>query len=524
MSRRPNLFLALVASAVGLATAAATTSVACAQTNTGSYDALDPYRDAVQMLKSGISSTADGSQHAALVSLRQLRDPSLVPLFERLIRSDDWSVRVDSVLGLAELSPNGKVDIERIASLPGETDRDTAITAVLALKLADAEQVRSMLDWSDLPSTSRVLLAGELRRLGQSPDAALLNRLAKSKTPEVAGLATAILIDMKAKDSDVLAQTCVAQVAALPPASRGNAVAQIAEACSSDKLAGAGAFVASLLKLPEIPADSRMRAIGSLLVVSPVDAYAPLAEAVAADRSQVALVRYAVVLLASGARAPAEQWAQFRNGDAMLEAIADAGAAIAKGDNTLAFNQLVALERRVVLRAALDGARRLGPDAEKAFGVACLNFILKPGNVPDQLRESLMLAIFRLAEVAPNELKAALASNTVEESFKDQILLALLSSGTTEATAVARTAQGKTNRGGEGKIAVLVARNSDKVTPDELRTLWQVAGGATNLPAPIRTQAAWLWLKHSNKINEAIAELAPASAAGAKTTAGDAAP
>jgi hypothetical protein len=65
-------------------------------------------------------------------------------LFERLIRSDDWSVRVDSVLGLAELSPDGKVDIERIASLPGETDRDTAITAVLALKLADAEQVRSM--------------------------------------------------------------------------------------------------------------------------------------------------------------------------------------------------------------------------------------------------------------------------------------------------------------------------------------------------------------------------------------------
>ncbi|RLS24366.1 MAG: hypothetical protein DWH74_02990, partial [Planctomycetota bacterium] len=105
------------------------------------YDTLDRYQTVLRTLMEGVRSDKDGTQHAALAALRQLRDPALGPLFERLINSEDWSLRVDCVLGLAELSASGKVDIARVEQLPGEADREAAINAVIALKLVDSAQV-----------------------------------------------------------------------------------------------------------------------------------------------------------------------------------------------------------------------------------------------------------------------------------------------------------------------------------------------------------------------------------------------
>ena len=69
------------------------------------YGPVDPFESAVRVLRDGVQSRNDGLQHAAMVALRELRDPATRPLLERLLRSDDWSLRVDSVLGLAEIDP-----------------------------------------------------------------------------------------------------------------------------------------------------------------------------------------------------------------------------------------------------------------------------------------------------------------------------------------------------------------------------------------------------------------------------------
>ncbi len=477
------------------------------------YDTLDRYQTVLRTLLEGIRSDKDGTQHAALAALRQLRDPALGPLFERLINSEDWSLRVDCVLGLAELSASGKVDIARVEQLPGEADREAAINAVIALKLVDSAQVKAMLAWSDLPSSQRVILAGELRRLGEAPDSALLIRLASSKTPEVAGLAVGILLDLKAAQAAQLAAKSREQIAALAPATRSAVIAQIAEACSVDGLVGAGPYIASLLTLPELTEENRQRTLGSLLVLSPTDAYPALAAAVIADRSTQSLLRYGSVLLASGARAPAAEWARFRSSaearDEVLDAIADAGSALTDGDFTNAYAKLVATERRSVLRGALDGAHRIGPTADRAFGLACLALIMKPGPTPPQVSDTLLLSLFRLAELEPGELRGPLATDPLDPPTQDALLMALLNAGTPAAAEVARTIQGRASRTGEGQIAVLVARNSPSITPAELEELMRVAGGGVNVAFPVRTQAAWLWLRHSKKINDAIAMIAP---------------
>jgi hypothetical protein len=483
-----------------------------------SYDTVDRFQTALRALREGVLAGNEGVQHAALVALRQLRDPALSALFERLADGDDWSARVDSVLGLAELSPGARIDIDRIERLPGERDREAAINATLSLRLADREQIEAMLAWSDLPSSQRALLAAELRRLGGTPETAMVVRLANSKTPEIAGLATCILLDMKAREAAPLAGKVRDQIAALPPATRSAAIAQVADACAANRLAGAGPFLASLLALPDLAEEARMRALGNLLIFAPADGYQPLQAALTADSSQSSLFRYASILLASGAPAPAEVWARFRNGDSMLEAIADAGTAIGAGSRAAAYRALIGLERRVILRAAIDGANRIGEDAERDLGQACLEFVLRPGPTPPQMSETLLAALFRLAELEPGQFRAALATPDLDSPTKDALLMALLHGGSTAAAEVAVTARGGASRLGEGQIAVLTARHAGELAPKErdalLGELLLVAGGAVNVSLPVRIQAAWLWMKLAGKSDDALAALVPADSAG----------
>ena len=519
MLRRPSTLLlsTLVCTAVihgGVAHAVFQAQTTPSGGGASDYDRVDSYATALRVLKDGVLADNEGRQHAAMMALRQLRDPGVSPLFARLLESDRWALRVDSVLGLAELSADGRIDLSKVERLPGERDRDAAISAILALRLADATQVKSMLEWSDIPSSSRVLLAGELRRLGESPDAAALARLAGSKTPEVAGFATCIALDLKAADAEATATRTRDLVAALAPATRSSAVAQIAEASAASGLRGAGPFIATLIALPELSDESRMRALGSLLTLSPADAYPELAKLVAADRSNASLLRYAAILLASGARAPAAEWDRFRNGDEALEGIANAGTSLAADKEADAYRTLVGLERRVVLRAALDGARRIGPSARRAFGLACLELVLKPGPTPPQLSETLLAALFDLAELAPDELKAPLASSDLDIATSDAILMSLLNAGTPAAAEVAKSARGRASRLGEGQIAVLAGRNTEKLSPAEIDELLRVAGGAVNVSYAVRVQAAWLWLRHSGRTADAISAIAGAKSSG----------
>lgn len=476
------------------------------------YGPVDPYDSSVRILREGVQSKNDGVQHASMVALRELRDPAIASLFEKLLRGDDWSLRVDSVLGLAEIDPTRKVNPELIAALPREADRELAISAVLALELADQDRVRTMMSWDDIAASQRVLLAGELRRLGGEPDRAELLKLLDSKTPEVAGLALAILLDLGAPEADAATERVRALVAELPPRSRSAAVAQIADACSIDGLKRAAPFVASLLALPDIAGDAKSRALGSLLVLDAETGYPVLANAVAADRSQVALMRHAAILLASGARAPASEWNRLRNGDALIETIADAGTLLAASDDAEAYRKLVGLKHRITLRAALEGARRLGPSADRALGIECLKLFESDQRSLGQLLEPVMRSLARLAVVAPEELRPALERATASTDAQEPLLLVLAAAGTPEAAGVASTAQGKTSRLGDAFITVIRARTSADIAPEEQQILGNIAGGAVPVDPAVRVQAAWLFLRHAGRLAGAIDAIAAVDA------------
>ncbi|MFM1823192.1 MAG: hypothetical protein RI967_1458 [Planctomycetota bacterium] len=505
--------------AAALVAALATGSGAFAQ-----YGPVDPYDASLRAIREGIASRNGGTQHAAMVALRGLASPSLRPLFERLVTSDEWSLRVDAVLGLAELGPadavapgaggSRRLDLALLDALPGETDRETTIGAALGLGLLDAAQVESILGWEDLRAPQRALLALELRRLGGRPDDGVIRRIVESRTPEVALVGAALALDCGLADAQELSDAAFALVEAISAErSRSGIVSQVVDSCSSNGLRGAAPYAARLASLAGIAPEVRLKALGSLLVLD-ASVARPLLESIAtADRSQLGLMRLASVLVASGVPLPEADWNRIRNGDRLLETIADAGIAIGAGDLEGGYAKLAQLRHRVTLRAAVDGARRAGPSAERAIGRAALA-LLSDGDRRElgPLAESVLLALARLAREEPEALRAALAGAESDRDLQEALLLALSSAGTKAAADVALAARGHTSRLGEALVAVLEARHAEKVEPATLEILAIAAGGGVAVDPTIRTQAAWLWLEHADRAADALRDLAPAAA------------
>jgi hypothetical protein len=246
-----------------------------------------------------------------------------------------------------------------------------------------------------------------------------------------------------------------------------------------------------------------MRALGSLLVLAPESGYPLFAKAVEGDRSQLSLVRHAAVLLASGARAPEAEWNRLRNGDPLLEGIADAGAMLARGDDLSAYAKIVSLNHRITLIAALEGARRVGPSAERAIGIEALALLRDRSKSLGPLLDPALRALARLAATAPGELRVALeeslSADAPNRELQEAILMSLLGSGTQEASEVASIARGRATRLGEAFICLARARASQSLEQPDIDFLATIAGGGANVDPTLRTQAAWLWTRHAGR-------------------------
>ena len=142
--------LLLLAGSAAVSTASAQPSGQDQPPPVQGYDSIDDYATAMRPLKAAIANPNESVQHSALAALRQLRDPELRPLLERLRSGERWTLRVDGVLGLAEIAPERRINLTFIEQLPGERDREAAIGAAVGLGLADVAQLRAMLEWVDL--------------------------------------------------------------------------------------------------------------------------------------------------------------------------------------------------------------------------------------------------------------------------------------------------------------------------------------------------------------------------------------
>ena len=360
-----------------------------------------------------------------------------------------------------------------------------------------------MAEWEDLDGRARAVLCGEAQKDGVTPSAALRAKLLASRTPEVAAIGAAFSLALGELDEAAL-RTALDAIAALNPRTLAATLTELSAGIVRFQLKGTGEFLTRALELKDLTAESRARLIIALLVVDAAKGIEAWRATVATERTQLALVRAAHVLLVSGARATAADWDLLRNQDPLLEGIATAGASFSKGELNAFYGALLALGHRQTLAAALDGSPVLGVDAERALGEASLAVLLEQSAVVRTLGDGLLRAVARLAELSPESFRAALETAKLDVPLTELLLFALAEAGTKAAADVAQIARDGASARAESLIRILHARHATQLGEPDLLYLSKIGGAGD--PA-VSIQAAWLWLRFTGRAQECVEKL-----------------
>jgi len=504
MPRRSRAFASLV-----LAFVAAGASPSLAQ-----YEPTTAWDATVKELRSATRTQRDGSHHARLLALRGLGDPALAPFFEALVAGDHWSIQVDGMLGLAELSDRRSVRADLIDRMHGDENRSSALRAALGLRLLEAAEIERMLAWEDLPASDRVLLAAEsLRLVPKSVPEATLRRLAESRNDEVAGLASFLLREVTGDGTS--GELFENRLDAMPADRRGILLGLLAGVFARYEVRPGLEFLARRLAGPDakdLPADARTAMLAAILPADADRGYRLWTAAVEGETSAAQVLRLAALLLTVETPLPPDAAAPLRSasaGDrALLAKFADAIEAVAGfGDPSLALPELVATRHRVAVASCLDATRRLPPAEARATLTAIADLVSGGDRVrlPPGVSELAVQAFTQLARIDPPEVERRLAAAEGDTALQDVILFGLFTAGTPEATAIAAKARGRVSRTGESLALLLVARRAESLPETDLRQLALIAAGGGRVEEPLQAQAAWLYARLSGRANEAIA-------------------
>ncbi|HMN95348.1 MAG TPA: hypothetical protein PKC43_03950 [Phycisphaerales bacterium] len=499
--------------------------------------APDPEESAIAQLRKATVFRPNGLHHALLLALRDLRDPAMRPFFESLVQAEHWSIQLDAILGLAELSDKPLIDPWLLGRLRDERDRVDALKVVLQLGMLDRERIEWLLANQDTPAVGRVLLMAELFRLGGAPDEAGLDRLAANPDPVIAGLASLVLGQIEAaRGTPPSAAGAIARFArvleALPPAERDSVIEELSTAARRYGLSAAiDLFSFRVTGEPEAPGPQES-VVGMALVLDrprgvelwkKVVGHARPTDEDARRADQARRVRFGLILLLNAAGTPPETFdllpgtTDAAQAESLLLAMAAAGKAVASGtDPAPAMIALYDSGHRRSARWVVEAAAALDlKDSRRVY-----RHILEPigGRTPPtpERRNDAIDAAARLAVLDPQTLREILAAAEDDGPLQEVILLGL-ANAQGDATGDLAASVRRIGMGRADSIALLViARDAARpgstrtLTDAELRQLGIIAGGGGGVDETLRAQAAWLYLRLSGRLDRALPKLSAA--------------
>ncbi len=471
------------------------------------YNRTDHFDGAVSTLRRCASPSSAGEHHALIVSLRSLRDPTLRPFFESLTRSSHWSSRVDGILGLAELSTPNDIDAKLVLALPAIEDRSTAIRNAVGLRLLQPATILELLKSADLPRLDRVVLNAELHRQGMKMEGSGLEDAAADPSDEIAGLATALLME---SGNTVQWDRFAERLKTRSPEVANAAMQELGRAVLLYSVRAPIARIAETTGGDTYALPTRMIVTGSALALDPALGQREWRKLVEKERGQAALVRAGLQLMSQISGVEPGNGSVLRNGEPLVEAIADAIDANASGDPVALATALeVVIDRanRPSAEWAVKRAAGLPPLlAARVWRHLLTYFLTAPFNTP-ALSGSVLDCATRLAMVDAGAIETMIKSAADERQVQEIFILALCNASTPEAADVAARMRGSLSRRGDALAILAVARGRPTLEPELLTDLGIAAAGGGDLDPTLLVQAAWLFARHSGRGEQALSQI-----------------
>jgi hypothetical protein len=141
---------------------ALTTTLSPAATANPQNEISSSERIAWSVLRQAMQSQGDARHHDKLRSLRQLRDPLLIPLFRSLQKSSDPVMQVHGLLGEAEAEQRKHLSLFDLSAVEQSEARNELVMAGLQADLIDLQTKQTLLGWDTLDPGVRLVLATEI--------------------------------------------------------------------------------------------------------------------------------------------------------------------------------------------------------------------------------------------------------------------------------------------------------------------------------------------------------------------------
>jgi hypothetical protein len=453
----------------------------------------------IRQLRRVVVPRRDGSHLLLLTSLRQLGDPTLRSFFYQLSQYGSPPVRIHAILALAEIDETGQIDPWLISQLESPEARYAAISG-----LVDADCIGKLLEWDDLESKARGLLLAEQVARGAPPDMEALAHLAEHPTLNIAGLAACVLAQLG--DSAPFS-AYRARLDTLPSAERGRHLRLIFGAIAEYKLDAVIDWVVDIIGAPDTDPEIVAEGIATVLAIDPPRGVALWTRALGASPGYGKCVRYTLLLLRAGPTVPASAYDRLPEGDQLIEAMARAGRAISSGQD--AAGDLIALldlGHRKTVRWAMVAAEDLPDEQAARVYLHLLDAVVGDRRGRDERAELAMTATARLFEIDPETVRQRLVQVPDDSLTQQAMLLGLLEPRSAAAGEAAREVKRIGFSQADSVALILIAKHAQPPSPEELEQLGVIASGGGRVSEGLRTQAAWLYLKHASKIEQALAE------------------
>lgn len=471
------------------------------------YARAEPYETAITQIQKAMTPSESGIQHVRWVSLRLLADPAMNPLFEYLIAQKNIPLRIDGFMGVALVSADKSLDAARINQFKDPALRSLLITEALGLDLLKPAALNIFFQAQDLTNYERALLVGELNRQEQPWDKSLLADAPFDNAAEVAGLASMLLLE---RGDDGAWQALARNYKSFSLEDQVGLHTQLATAARQYRIVAA---VAPLLDITKDSLDGdRLAVITTAAALAPKLCRPVVLEKLKSDRSQTTLVRMGLLMLSTKDGFEAADFEQLRNGDPMVEAMANVGVAMRtkSADRSTALNALLENGNRLTSEYVLSLAATLPPEISRPLLLSTINRIAKGNSMANVDLINALLAVqqlLRMPGAHPELLTVVLEQMDKNIALVETIMSVVADSSNPEAALFARSVRGKLPRRGESMALLALAKSNTPLTDAEITELGSIASGGGKVDDSSQIQAAWLYLKYAKRDKDAVTQL-----------------
>ena len=486
--------------------ALASGTIATADTETETFDA------AVYMLKSCTSVRRDGQHHRLLRALRHLADPELAPLFTSLVDSPYTLFKIHGFLGATECDPDHRLDLTRIAAIKDPSEQAQIITATMDSGLLSDEQAQQITDWDGLDNGIKVVVARQLIKAGKFNKPEVLEQAGRSENLARRYLGLFLL----GQQGDAAALARLDELDLSDDPKRDQVREMLLQVAVQHEFASIGPWALQVSRAPDTGRKLRLLALKTALrfdAPGAADAWGAqfaAEDANGADRKRLALLALDVApLLAPGFFVPL-----IGSEDTLVDQIGKTGRAITTGRGIADEVQaLIATGYPVGNTWAL---RYAGNHAGDADAVAILEALVSAYETgPDRGRiqrlddavSSTQLLFERDPEAATTFLRPILAAPASDPLLVQGVLLGLIRCTAGDPHRVIAGLPPFEARAARNLALLLRARAGQGLSVDALEELGLIVRGGGLRQGALRVQASWLYLKITNQVEPALAQV-----------------